>query len=658
MPARAVLQRHAGAIGRSRNAWEAGLFGLQWNWLDLVLLIFIVALAYLPPLRKYSHGLPGLSAPFDPGRTYQAYCRGFDVEVDPGRPYQAYCRDFDLEVEADKLDAVLAAVPPTGGDWSRRFPDHAARLPDVEKDLAARSASRDSAVRETAARIRAVASQDVLDDSIVSLLIDHSGSMRGTPMLFAARAAMTASDLLDELGCKQEILGFTTVRWKGGLSREKWVRDGKPPYPGRLNDLLHIVYCSAGERLDARHCAAMQRKDLLKENIDGEAIEWAASRLRQRREKHKYLIVVSDGAPVDDSTLSVNAGNYLERHLFSVIYGIAEASDIQLAAIGIGHPVERYYLHSATVTAPEELDGAVLQMLEKRLGPPPADSPYQVYCRDFDVEVEADRLDAVLGLHRNSISAARLANVEKDIAARRLTQAPAVRETAARIRAATSQGMLEDTIVSLLIDHSGSMRGTPMLFAARAAMTASDLLDGLGVRQEVLGFTTARWKGGLSREKWLREGQPRHPGRLNDLLHIVYCSAGERFQVRHYATMLREELLKENIDGEALEWATSRLRQRAESHKYLIVVSDGAPVDDSTMVENGERYLRYHLHGVIGSIERTGEIQLAAVGINHPVERYYARSMTVTAPEELEGAVLQLIERLLGAPPSTVPPAA
>jgi cobaltochelatase CobT len=333
------------------------LFGLEWSWLDLVLLIFIVALAYLPPLRKYSGGSP---------------------LFDPGKPYQAYCRDFDVEVEADKLDTVLAAGRNLSGL-------SAERLAEVETDLAARRGSRDTAVCDAAARIRAATSQDVLDDTVVSLLIDHSGSMRGLPILFAATAAMAASDLLDGLRAKQEVLGFTTVRWKGGLSREKWLRDGLPPWPGRLNDLLHIVYCSAGGRLHARHCATMQRAELLKENIDGEAIEWGASRLRRRGEKHKYLIVVSDGAPVDDSTLSVNSGDYMERHLLSVIDGIAQAGDIQLAAVGIGHPVERYYARSITITGPEELDGAVLRLIEHLLCPPPAPS------QDSQARADADR---------------------------------------------------------------------------------------------------------------------------------------------------------------------------------------------------------------------------------------------------------------------------
>jgi len=182
---------------------------------------------------------------------------------------------------------------------------------------------------------------------------------------------MIASDLLHGLGAKQEVLGFTTVRWKGGASREKWLRAGRPPYPGRLNDLLHVIYCSAGQRLGARECSAMLREDLLKENIDGEAIEWAASRLRQRRESHKYLIVLSDGAPVDDSTLCENAGNILERHLLSVIHEIAQAGDIQLAAIGIGHDVERYYSRSITIAAPEELEGAILQLIGQLLSSPP-----------------------------------------------------------------------------------------------------------------------------------------------------------------------------------------------------------------------------------------------------------------------------------------------
>jgi cobaltochelatase CobT len=334
----------AGPVWRSWNALEADV-AVELDRLRRDLVSF--ALSYLAIFLNHSRRL---SVPFD-----------------PSKPYQAYCRDFDVEVEADKLDAVLVAIP--GRDVSGIS---AERLAEVETDIAARRESRGAAVRGAAARIRAAASQEMLDDTIVSLLIDHSGSMQGLSILFAATAAMTASNLLDGLGVKQEILGFTTVRWKGGLSREKWLRDGKPPYPGRLNDLLHIVYCSAGERLHARHCETMQRKELLKENVDGEAIEWAASRLRRRRESHKYLIVLSDGAPVDDSTLYENGDAYLEHHLLNVIRRIATAGDIHVAAIGINRPVERYYPRSVAVTAPEELDGVVLQLIEQVLCPPSA----------------------------------------------------------------------------------------------------------------------------------------------------------------------------------------------------------------------------------------------------------------------------------------------
>jgi cobaltochelatase CobT len=192
---------------------------LQSIGLVLIILTFFIVLSYLPPFRKYSRR--------------QAW-------LDPGRPYQVYCRDFDVEVEADKLDAALAAVPALDRNWSERFPDTEARwLLDIEKEVAADTRAGPPTCSKAAARIRAATSQDVLDNTIVSMLIDHSGSMRGQPILLAARAVMVASDLLHGLGAKQEVLGFTTVRWKGGASREKWLRAGRPPYPGRLNDLLH-----------------------------------------------------------------------------------------------------------------------------------------------------------------------------------------------------------------------------------------------------------------------------------------------------------------------------------------------------------------------------------------------------------------------------------
>jgi cobaltochelatase CobT len=148
-------------------------------------------------------------------------------------------------------------------------------------------------------------------------------------------------------------------------------------------------------------------------------------------------------------------------------------------------------------------------------------------------------------------------------------------------------------------------------------------------------------------EKWLSDRQPAYPGRLNDLLHIVYCSAGEKLRARHSAAMLRPDLMKENIDGEAIEWAASRLRQRQEGQKCLIVLSDGAPVDDSTLHTNGDEYLNHHLRRVAGEIEQAGDIRLAAIGIGHPVEQYYKQGITISSPEELESTLVQLINRLL-----------
>jgi cobaltochelatase CobT len=279
------------------------------------------------------------------------------VQFDPDRPYQAYTHDFDAEIKADDLDAFLAALPDR--HWAEKFPEvDPAELYNLEGDLAARRAGMETTEPQVA-------------DTIVSLLIDHSGSMRGQPMLCAARAALVASDLLDGVGAKHEVLGFTTTRWKGGSSREKWLSDGRPAYPGRLNDLLHVVYCNAGEKLGARHCALMLRRDLVKENIDGEALEWAASRLRRRQERQKVLIVLSDGAPVDDSTLLANGDGYLIHHLTRVTREIEQAGDITLAAIGIGYSVERYYRQGITIGSPEELEGPLVQLINQLLHPVP-----------------------------------------------------------------------------------------------------------------------------------------------------------------------------------------------------------------------------------------------------------------------------------------------
>ena len=281
--------------------------------------------------------------------------------------------------------------------------------------------------------------------------------------------------------------------------------------------------------------------------------------------------------------------------------------------------------------------------------------PYQVFCRDFDVEVEANKLDEVLGLKFASISEERLAEIEEDLASLRVHHDSAAKETAARIRSANGQDALKDTVVTVLVDQSISMRGPGMRLATILVATASDLLDGLGTKQEVLGFTTVRWKGGRSLEKWRQSGRPPNPGRLSDVLHVIYCSAGQRPLARHYATMLQPELLKEKLDGEALAWAVSRLRRRGESRKCLVVLSGDTPVGDPTLSENGAEYLENHLRNVIEEITQTGDVQLAAIGIDHgrssyyDVNRYYEPSVTVT-PENLGEAVLGLIEQLLCRP--------
>ena len=204
-------------------------------------------------------------------------------------------------------------------------------------------------------------------DTVVSLLIDNSGSMRGRPITVAAMCGDILARTLERCGVKVEILGFTTRAWKGGQSRERWIAAGKPRDPGRLNDLRHIVYKAADMpwRRARRNLGLMLREGLLKENIDGEALAWANRRLLGRRESRRILMVISDGAPVDDSTLSVNSGSYLERHLREVIAEIERGRGIELIAIGIGHDVTRYYRRAVTITDAEELGGTMLAKLSE-----------------------------------------------------------------------------------------------------------------------------------------------------------------------------------------------------------------------------------------------------------------------------------------------------
>jgi cobaltochelatase CobT len=202
-------------------------------------------------------------------------------------------------------------------------------------------------------------------DTVVSLLIDNSGSMRGRPIMVAAVCADILARTLERCAVKVEILGFTTRAWKGGAAREAWIKAAKPPQPGRLNDLRHIVYKSADApwRRTRRDLGLMMKEGLLKENIDGEALLWAHARLLGRPEQRRILMVISDGAPVDDSTLSVNNGHYLERHLRQVIHQIETLSPVELIAIGIGHDVTRYYSRAVTLVDVEQLGGAIVENL-------------------------------------------------------------------------------------------------------------------------------------------------------------------------------------------------------------------------------------------------------------------------------------------------------
>ncbi|HKT54139.1 MAG TPA: cobaltochelatase subunit CobT, partial [Caulobacteraceae bacterium] len=202
-------------------------------------------------------------------------------------------------------------------------------------------------------------------DTVVTLLIDNSGSMRGRPIMVAAVCADILARTLERCGVKVEILGFTTRAWKGGLTREDWLKAGKPPSPGRLNDLRHIIYKSADApwRRARKNLGLMMREGLLKENIDGEALLWAHQRLIGRSEQRRILMVISDGAPVDDSTLSVNSGHYLERHLRTVIAQIEASSPVELIAIGIGHDVRRYYRRAVTIVDVEQLGGVITEQL-------------------------------------------------------------------------------------------------------------------------------------------------------------------------------------------------------------------------------------------------------------------------------------------------------
>lgn len=310
--------------------------------------------------------------------------KGSEDEEGPRTTYRVYSYEFDETVAANELcdSEELARLRLMLDQQVRHAQGLIVRLANrLQRRLMARQTRQwdfdlEDGILDTARLARIIASPShslsyklekptEFRDTVVSLLIDNSGSMRGRPITLAAISADVLARTLERCGVRTEILGFTTRAWKGGLSRDRWVRDGKPPFPGRLNDLRHIIYKSADQpwRHARRNLGLMLREGLLKENIDGEALLWAHQRLLTRPEQRRILMVISDGAPVDDSTLSVNHGNYLEQHLRSVIDWIEKRSDVELTAIGIGHDVTRYYSRAVTITDSEQLGSVMMEQL-------------------------------------------------------------------------------------------------------------------------------------------------------------------------------------------------------------------------------------------------------------------------------------------------------
>lgn len=278
---------------------------------------------------------------------------------------------------------------------------------------------------------------------------------------------------------------------------------------------------------------------------------------------------------------------------------------------------------------------------------------YRPYTTKFDREVHAKDIDSVLG-HLGSGNRAKLDQAWDALQAGLLPWKTQLHikaaEAAARIRTALSEDERADTAISLLIDQSGSMRGQKMLYAAATADVVQEFLSTLHFTCEVLGFTTSKWKGGRSRSRWQWRFRPDQPGRLNDVLHIVYRSADDRRASSgnwDFRQMLRPDLPKENIDGEAALWAAARLLALPQRRKVLIIISDGAPVDDSTLLQNGLTYLSDHLRSVVDGIVQAGEIKLAAVEIGYRSDIAYPASSHVDAPDDLGQTVITLLERLV-----------
>ncbi len=307
--------------------------------------------------------------------------------TDPSR-YRAFTKEFDEVLNAENICPAeeMEALRATLDQYLAQMPQLITRLANkLQRKLLAQQARRwnhdlEHGILDTSHLTRLIANPMAQNlymeeisgdfrDTAVTLLIDNSGSMRGRPIIIAALSADILARTLERCGVKVEILGFTTRSWKGGQPYEKWLAAGKPPNPGRLNDLRHIIYKSADQswRRTRNNLGAMLREGLLKENIDGEALLWAHHRLLARPEQRRILMVISDGAPVDDLTSSANGGVYLEQHLRSVIHWIEEKSAIELLAIGIGHDVTRYYKQAITISDVEQLAPVLLGQMSALL---------------------------------------------------------------------------------------------------------------------------------------------------------------------------------------------------------------------------------------------------------------------------------------------------
>jgi cobaltochelatase CobT len=303
-------------------------------------------------------------------------------DADPN--YTVYATDFDEEIMAEdlaepielerlrayldqQLEPLKGAVSRLANKLQRRLQAQQNRSWEFDREEGILDAGRLARVvaNPTTPLSFKIEKDTEFRDTVVTLLIDNSGSMRGRPISIAAICADVLARTLERCSVKVEILGFTTRAWKGGQSRERWLNDGRAQQPGRLNDLRHIIYKGADApwRRSRDNLGLMIKEGLLKENIDGEALEWAHRRMLARREARKILMVISDGAPVDDSTLSVNPANYLEKHLRDVIAMVEKQRAVELLAIGIGHDVTRYYDRAVTITDVDQLAGAMTEQL-------------------------------------------------------------------------------------------------------------------------------------------------------------------------------------------------------------------------------------------------------------------------------------------------------